>query len=259
MTMDHDRLCTEIIAQTEALVVGVEGADLRLPVPSCPDWTLGMLLRHIGGGHRWAEETVRTRATGFLPDDQLRKLTGDDTSAAPTAWLRAGAVALADTLRVAGPDTTVWTPLELAGRTSFWSRRFAHETLIHRADATLATGTLFAVAEPVAVDAVDEWLELDVLPAHFEYKPQKRELLGPGRTIALVATDAPSSWTVDLTGDEVLAWRPGVDGSAAVTLRAAVSDLLLTIYRRRPVDRPGIEIEGDRGLFDFWLGHVGFA
>jgi uncharacterized protein (TIGR03083 family) len=177
--MDYDHHCTEIVTQAELLSTGIEGADLRAPVPSCPDWTLGMLLRHVGGGHRWAEEMVRTRATGFLADDQVRKLDGDDSADVPATWLMDGATRLAHTLRTAGPGTKVWTPLDLDGTTSFWDRRFAHETLIHRADATLAADTEFTVAEDVALDAIDEWMELDSLPEHFEYKPQKRDLLRP--------------------------------------------------------------------------------
>jgi uncharacterized protein (TIGR03083 family) len=255
--MDHDRLCTEIVTQTELLTTAVQGADLRAPVPSCPDWTLGMLLRHLGGGQRWAEETVRTRATGFLADDQVRKLHGDDSGDVPADWLIEGATRLADVLRADGPDTRVWTPLDEHGTTSFWARRFAHETLIHRADAALATGTRFTVAAPVALDAVEEWLELDSLPVHFEYRPAKRELLGPGRTLGFEASDSTAAWVVDLTGD-VISWRCGPE-PVAVTVRGAVTDLLLTLYRRRPIERPGLEISGDRELLRFWLGQVAFG
>ena len=66
--MRFDDHCSWIVAQTELLVADLPRASLGLPVPSCPGWTLGALLRHIGGGHRWAAEIVRTRATGFLPD-----------------------------------------------------------------------------------------------------------------------------------------------------------------------------------------------
>jgi uncharacterized protein (TIGR03083 family) len=255
--MDYHRHCAEIGNQAELLATGIKGADLRAPVPSCPDWTLGMLLRHIGGGHRWAEETIRTRAAGFLPDDQVRKLDGDDSAEVPAAWLLEGATRLADTLRAAGPGAQVWTPLELGGGTSFWARRFAHETLIHRADATLAAGTEFGVAEDVALDAVDEWMELDSLPQHFEYKPTKRDLLGPGRTLAFEATDADAAWFVDLTGDVITSRR--ARDSAAVAVRAPLTDLLLVIYLRKPAHSRGVEIAGDRELLDFWLGHVGFA
>jgi hypothetical protein len=43
------------------------------------------------------------RAAAFLPDDQPRKLDGDDFSAVPTARLTEGATEFANALRAAGP------------------------------------------------------------------------------------------------------------------------------------------------------------
>jgi uncharacterized protein (TIGR03083 family) len=254
--MEFTRHCTEIVTQAELLATDLKAADLRAPVPPCPGWSLGDLVRHVGGGHRWAEDVVRTRATEWLPDDQIRQVRGDDTGELPGDWLVEGATRLAETLRAAGPDTAIWAPLDY-DRMTFWARRFAHETLVHRADATLAAGTAFAADLAVVVDAVDEWMELDAMPAHFELTPRKRELLGPGRTLALAATDTDDAWFVDLTAD-VITWRRGA-GAAAVTVLAPVTDLLLLIYRRRPATGPGIEVAGDRGLLEFWLGHVAFG
>ncbi|MGX9791997.1 hypothetical protein [Mycobacterium sp. MMS18-G62] len=107
----------------------------------------------------------------------------------------------------------------------------------------------------IATDALDEWMELGCLPCHFEVHPWMRELLAPGRTIALHATDVDAHWLLDLTGD-VIAWRRA-DEPAAAEIRAPVTDLLLTIYRRRPVD--GLHVRGDAALIDFWLGRVGFG
>jgi uncharacterized protein (TIGR03083 family) len=254
--MDFDQHRTEIVHQTELLAAGVRGADLRAPVPSCPGWSIGALLRHIGGGQRWAEHIVRTRATEFQPDDQLRVLDGDDSGAPQVARLVEGAQRLADTLRAAGPDAVLWAPFQY-DTVSFWARRFTHETLVHRADATLATGTEFVVAEDVALDAVDEWMELDAIPAHFDITPEKRRILGAGRTIALEATDADAAWFVDLTG-EVNTWHRGHE-SAAATVRAPLTDLLLLIYGRKALGTEGIKAIGDENLLDLWLAHVAFA
>ena len=73
--MGYERLCAEIVTQTGLLRSRIRGADLTLPVPSCPGWNAGLLLRHLGGGHRWAEETVRTRVQQPLADDHFRDLT----------------------------------------------------------------------------------------------------------------------------------------------------------------------------------------
>src|SRR3954462_8212365 len=115
--MDFDRHCAEIVAQTDLLARELDGADLGAPVSSCPGWTIGQLLRHIGGGHRWAGGIVRTRAAEFIPDDQVRKLDGDDSGAVPADWLVEGAERLAGALRAAGPDAELWTPV-LEGKTS---------------------------------------------------------------------------------------------------------------------------------------------
>ena len=74
-------------------------------------------------------------------------------------WLAEGAERLAETLREAGPGTPLWTPVP-GGITDFYARRFTHETLIHRADATLAIGAEYKADTDVALDAIDEWMEL---------------------------------------------------------------------------------------------------
>jgi len=58
LLLSYDRYCAEIIAQTDQLRSHIEGADLTVPVPSCPGWNLGQLLRRLGGGHRWVERPL---------------------------------------------------------------------------------------------------------------------------------------------------------------------------------------------------------
>lgn len=259
--LSYDRCCAEIVAQTELLRSHIKGADMTAPVPSCPDWNLGQLLRHLGGAHRWAAEIVRTRATQPPPDTHFRDLSAfvHEDAAVLDGWLAEGAEQLADTLRVAGPDTTVWTPVP-GERSAFYARRMTHETVIHRADATLATGAGFTVDEDVALDAFDEWMELGSLPMMFEFHPEMRELLGPGRTLHFHATDtapeAAAEWVVDLTGD-VITWRRAHE-KATVAVRGPLTDLLLVVYRRRSPRGEGIEIHGDAQLLDYWLDRIAF-
>lgn len=253
-TVDFDRCCAEIEGQAGLLAGAVEGTDLGTPVPSCPGWNVAQLLRHLGGGLRWAEETVRTRATGPLPDDHFRQVAADPDPALG-GWVAAGAGQLAATLRATGPDAALWSPV--VGGSSFYASRFAYETLIHRADAALALGAEFVVAPEVAADALDEWMELGSLPEMLDFHPGQRELLGPGRTIHLRATDAADAeWIVDLTGPAI-SWRRAHE-KAAVAVRGPLTELLLLVYGRRPVtDR--VEVLGDRGLLDFWRARTGFG
>src|SRR5262249_37107428 len=58
--LTHDRYCHEVVAQTGMLADVLRGADLSVTVPTCPDWTLAGLVRHIGGNLRSVETAVRT-------------------------------------------------------------------------------------------------------------------------------------------------------------------------------------------------------
>jgi uncharacterized protein (TIGR03083 family) len=259
--LSYDRYCREIVAQTDLLRSCIVGADMTVPVPSCPGWNAGQLVRHLGGAQRWGETTVRTRATEPVPEP-FRDLSAyaSEDPAVLGPWLAEGAAQLAGTLREAGPDAQLWTPVP-GGTTKFYARRFTHETAIHRADATLALGTQYALDQQLAIDAIDEWMELGSLPMHFEVHPWMRELLGPGRTLHLHATDTPpeadAEWLVDLTG-KAISWRHGHE-KAAVAVRGPVTSLLLVIYKRRPARGAGIEILGDADLLDFWLERVSFG
>jgi len=155
----------------------------------------------------------------------------------------------------------MWTPVPSSATTDFYARRFTHETLVHRADATLALGVEYRAQSDVVADAIDEWLELGSLPIMFEFHPRTRELLGPGRTLHLHATDtAPgleAEWIIDLTGDRIV-WRRAHE-PAAVAVRGPLTELLLLIYRRRPAGTAALDVQGDDELLDFWLERVSFG
>ncbi|WP_253770460.1 maleylpyruvate isomerase N-terminal domain-containing protein [Goodfellowiella coeruleoviolacea] len=256
--LGFDRCCAEIVAQTDLLRDHVRGADMRGPVPSCPGWNLGQLLRHLGEAHRWAETVVRTRAGEEVSDARVNDLAGylDEDGVELDGWLAEGAARLADTLRQAGPDLPVWSPGP-DETVLFWARRMTHETVVHRADAALAAGAEFAVAPEVAVDALDEWMHFGTSPEAFGTGAGQPELLGPGRTLHLHATDtAPelvAEWLVDLTG-AAPAWRRGHERAAAAA-RGPVADLLLFVYRRPAAS---IEVLGDADLLDVWRRRTGF-
>ncbi|MEV0680524.1 maleylpyruvate isomerase family mycothiol-dependent enzyme [Actinosynnema sp. NPDC050436] len=257
MPLTFDRYRAEIVAQARLLAQHVDGADPTTRVPSCPEWTVGQLLRHVGAGLRWVAEIVATRADGPLPDDALRHLDDyRDHAPGPLAEeVVAAAGALSEALGEAGETAAVWTVVP--GRTPlFWARRFTHELVVHRADAALAVGARYELDPAVAADALDEWLELLSLPVMFEIRPELRELLGPDRTLHLHATDHPGAeWVVDLTGDAI-AWRHAHEKSA-VAARGPLRDLLLTVYRREQAT--ALDVVGDRALLDFWLDRVSFG
>jgi uncharacterized protein (TIGR03083 family) len=262
-SLGYERYCAEIVAQTELLSTAINGADMTVDVPSCPGWNVGQLVRHLGGGQRWAAEMVRIRATEPLPDDNFRDLSpyANEIPAELTPWLLDGAVDLANALREAGPDAPVATDPIPDGAAAFYARRLTHETAVHRADAVLALGQPFTLEREIAMDGLDEWMELCALPMHFELHPRTRELPGPGRTLHFHATDTDprqcAEWVVDLTGG-VFAWRRAHE-KCAVAVRDPLVDLLLVVYRRRPPGDGTVEVLGDTDLLGFWLDRVSFG
>ncbi|MFI9026230.1 maleylpyruvate isomerase N-terminal domain-containing protein [Streptomyces sp. NPDC053560] len=261
--LGHERYCEEILVQTGLFREALRGADLKATVPTCPEWTIGELTRHLGGALRWMGTTVRTRARDVVPDEDVPDFQGpgDGDPAALEAWLGESAELAAAALRDAGPDTRVWTWVD-EQTAAFWARRATHEIVIHRADAAIAAGAGYGLAPDVAADTMEEWLEIGTSPQVLARRPDLVQLLGPGRTVCLHATDigpAGTRWIIDLTGDRLDWRRAGADEQAAVTLSGPLTDVLLVFYRRLPHDTPAVTVEGDRGLFDEWLGMVSFG
>ncbi|GHF33594.1 hypothetical protein GCM10010359_40400 [Streptomyces morookaense] len=250
----YERYCSEIVSQTGLLRAAFQGADLAAPVPTCPDWTLADLLLHLGRAHRTIEAAVRDRAAEPHTD-------GPDPADADAldVWLADGARALARSLRDAGPDARV-RPFGIDQPASFWARRAAHETVVHRADVAVTTGADYTVDAALAADCLDEWLEILVMMTAMDVRPALKEVLGPGRTIHLHATDTPpetqGEWFIDLTGDGI-AWRHAHE-KAAVAVRGPVADILRIFYRRLPADFDTVTVSGDRAVLDLWLEKAQF-
>src|SRR5215216_3669549 len=97
MSVDFVRHCAEIVSQTKLLIGQLHGADITVPVPTCPGWNVSQLARHVDGGQRWAREIVATRASEPPSDVALRDLSGaaDDDPVTLSASLSEAAAALA--------------------------------------------------------------------------------------------------------------------------------------------------------------------
>lgn len=226
------------------------GADESTPVPTCPGWTLGQLLRHVGRGDRWSAQIVRDRLQEFL---DFRSVEGgkpppDPDGAIP--WLRGGAQRLVDAVESTGAETPVWTFLGPRAA-NWWVRRRLHETAVHRADAAFALGNEFTLEPGVAADAITEWLERLALQAGTN-GPLPLE---DGNTVHLHATDPglgeAGEWTVGVDGGKV-AWSHE-HGKGSVALRGTATDLLLAILRRVQLAETGIELFGDEAVWGNWL------
>jgi uncharacterized protein (TIGR03083 family) len=245
-TISPERLCAEIIGSTVTLAKLADGADLASPVPTCPAWNLRQLITHVGRGHRWAAAIVATRSAEFIPFRQVPggKLPEDQRQ--HSEWLRAGAAGLVSAIRIAG-DEVVWTHLGLRPAT-YWARRMAHETAVHRADAQIALGHQPEIDPPTAADGIDEWLGFLSSPAPGEDRPPLAHL--DGRVLHVHATDeglaGAGEWLILPTPDGVTV-RAG-HGRGDVAIRGPASALLLLLVRRLPPTHPAVEVLGDRAL-----------
>ncbi len=249
-----DLLLAEVTGSAGTLAGIAATADLTTTVPTCPDWTLRQLITHVGRAHRWATVIVATKAAepiGFrdVPDGRLP----DDPAERP-AWLRDGAARLAET--VAASSGPVWTHLG-PGPASYWARRMAHETAVHRADGEIAIGTRPVIDPVIAADGLAEWL------GFFPDGPAGQQADRPapvpeGKVIHLHATDAAADgeWLIH-GGRTASRWRP-VMARETWPCAARPRRSCWCCCAGSPADDPAVEVIGDRSLLDGWLAATPF-
>jgi uncharacterized protein (TIGR03083 family) len=258
MPLSSERCYAEIEASAETLAGLVDGADLTVPVPTCPDWTLRQLATHVGRAHRWAAEIASTRSAEFIPFRQVPDGRFPDDPAQHAPWLRAGAARLIEAVREAGDD-----PVWVLGRlrpARFWARRMAHETAVHRADAEIAAGRQVSFEPDIAADAIDEWLGfMSGLGSDGDGDP-RASALPDGAVLHVHATDegldGAGEWLVRREGSQVTV-QPG-HGKGDVALRGPAARLLLVLLRRVPPDDPQVQVLGDPALLAGWLAATPF-
>jgi uncharacterized protein (TIGR03083 family) len=225
----------------------LERANLDATVPTCPDWTVRDLARHLGGVHRWATAYVRDGLD--VPDADLEATAGPWPSDAELpAWFRGGHDALVAALGDAPEDLSCWTFLEAPSPRAFWARRQAHETAIHRVDLDGATGSTGAFPPAFAADGIDELLFA------FLGRPGRAPRVAAPATLRLEAEDTPRAWNVGLSSErfDITSDVPAACTDAFV--RGTASDLYMLMWNRGRSD--GLEIRGDVSALDSWASSV---
>ncbi len=243
-----------LIEETAAFGELIRGADPATPVPTCPEWTLRQLFRHVGRGNRWAAQIVAEQRDSPLDPRDVRDGKPPEDPDAAIDWLNAGAQLILDSVDGVGAHTQIWTFLG-PRPARWWIRRRLHEATVHRADAAIALGTDFELAPALAADGIDEWFERVAVETGPESSP-----LDTGRVLHLHATDdglgSAGEWT--LTGtDDGIAWSHE-HGKGDVALRGRAKDLLLAVVRRQTAADGGLEVFGDTAVWDGWLDRTPF-
>ena len=249
-----DEFFAEIRSSAGTLADIVRTQDPDLPIATCPDWSLRELAAHLGRVHRWAAEIVIARAAQRIPFDAVPDLQYPDERAAQPTWLTGGADRLIAAIAEAGP-AQVWAFGRMAPAT-FWARRQAHETMVHRVDAELAAGRPAVLDAPLAADGIDEWLWL--------LRGPRRPALGAaglpaGAVLHMHAADdgcATRDWLVSVAADGITV-RDG-HGPANVSVAGPAGRLLLVLLRRLPPNGENVLVTGDPELLASFLASTPF-
>jgi len=252
-----ERLVAELQTHTDYLAELAPDADLRAPVPTCPEWTMADLLAHVGRSHRRVAAIVSRGVMVHLREVEDAVL--PDAPGARAEWLRAGARLLADSVSRVGPESPTWSWFE-DQRAGFWLRRMTHDTTVHHADAALACGAEWMIAPDLAADGISEWLAILASPRFRGSRPAISALDGQGQTLHFHATDG------DLGEDGEWLVRRDPDGirwshehlKADVVVRCPAGALLLTLMRRIPATDPQLTVFGEGALLDHWLANSAF-
>jgi uncharacterized protein (TIGR03083 family) len=218
----------------------ISSAAPAAQVPTCPEWSVEDLVRHLGMVYLHKAECVRLNE---MPKNWPPDLGGET----PRELLRRAYAEMTDEFvsrKPQSPAATWFGPDQTVG---FWIRRMAQETVIHRIDAELSAGLEpLPIPEDLADDGIDEILQIFVSWASREWPEDYAEALSQGDGAARIGArvlkwDSKEIWvadtgeaaiTVDGTPDALLRWLWGRAGDDAVTVtgpesqRAQLRELL---------------------------------
>jgi uncharacterized protein (TIGR03083 family) len=250
--MDNVRFLECLEADYRRMREVVQG-HLSAGVPTCPDWSVADLTRHVGEVYLHKVECMQ--AGGPRETDWPPAGLKDEE---PVALLDRAYAALVGELIARDPSDPGGTWYEPDPTAGFWYRRMAQESVIHRIDAELGAGAPVApVPDDLAVDGVDELLKVFVAYAFSKWPEDFTEALkgSPGRTFLIqtdATQDAPSvSWVVR-TAPYSLTVEGGTDEkhpdavAPDVTISGTPTDILRWAWNREtPGEASPVRISGD--------------
>jgi uncharacterized protein (TIGR03083 family) len=246
--MEYQRLLSCLDGDFTRLrqLVARDPSVLAAPVPSCPEWTVDDLVRHVAYVYLHKIEYMRTqqRPENWPPDlsDEPTLALLDRSYAELTAEFAAR--------KPDEPSPTWYEPEQTVG---FWIRRMAQETVIHRVDAELAVGEPFAeIPDDLALDGVDEVLERFLAYGSVAWREDLQESLPTTVLPPVLVRAGERGWLVRPTPGGVELEPPVPDAFSAATISAATISgapvpVLLWLWRRAD---EGVTRSGDPELID---------
>ncbi|MCP4968832.1 MAG: maleylpyruvate isomerase family mycothiol-dependent enzyme, partial [bacterium] len=228
----------------------VRNTDHAAPVPSCPGWSAADLTWHLlEVQYFWASIVADLLRTPDKVTELVRPQDADLDDLFDVQTSR-----LLDALQAHDPAETCWS-WHAEGHSVGWVlRRQAHEALIHRVDAELAHGGEFAVDAELAIDGVDEVLNVMLdssdIPDWSSFAPDGR--------VAEITVNEGASWALRLGRFQGKSPQTGNDyddpalivatsiASPDAVVRGSGRDLNLWLWGRGTAD--SLVVEGDASV-----------
>ncbi|MDG2026237.1 MAG: maleylpyruvate isomerase family mycothiol-dependent enzyme [Acidimicrobiales bacterium] len=201
-------------------------------MPACPGWTVADVIVHLTFGLGRGYPTAMRTAANATESDPIDWPTSSPRGDAVLPAFAAEMEGCVAAFRAADPTTPCWTYAG-PGTAAFWFRRAAIETGLHRMDASEATGVRESMLEERTNDAVVESVEFAL--------PLGAAVLGI-EPKAIDVRNVSDGSTIRLG-----------EGPASAMIEAPGSTLLDALWGR---GREAIDIDGDRGAVDAWLGVI---
>ncbi len=214
--MEYAEYLEETRKQAAALRAAAVAAGPGAEVPTCPGWTVHRLVRHIARVQAQVVLSLDADPAGEAPRTERPPEDWDELLA---FWDDTVETVVAELGR-RGPGQPAWAFAGFSG-TTFWARRQAHETAVHRLDAEHAAhgaDVPHLVFEPEpAADGIDEVLH--VMVARFPVE-------GAG-TVLVHAADAGRAWLVTLADGQ----QPEIGNGTVIDTDASLVGTADAVYR----------------------------
>lgn len=220
--------------------------QLDLEIAHIPGWTVGAVIGHTAWVYRYVAAVLAAPV-----DEPPRRSTIPEPPAGPgvLGWFADAAAEVQQALGDTEPDKPC---VSFAGpvTASWWVRRIAHETAMHRWDAYASINTAEPIDKKLARDGIAEVFDV-FTGTRFQFD----QLAADGSTLHLHATDVDDGeWMITLHPDRAEVTRE--HGKADVAAKGPVSDLLLLLWGRIPPAQ--LQVFGDSSLLDRWQDSATF-
>ena len=243
--LDHLGFIDVVASESARLVAALEAGRGEV-IPWSDAWTVQDCAQHLGAAHRVVSLVIEGRPTTTFA--AMRELAIPEAAdPALGQWVAASTSMLLDQLRSVPPDEPCWSWWANGADAGFWSRRMAHETLVHRWDIELGAGVAMAAMDPaLAADGVDEYLEVFAsrVRAHASAP-------GTGETAHVHCTDADGEWLVTFPHAGATELRRE-HAKGDVAFRGPAEGLLLFLWGRVGAADAGVDVIGDESVVARW-------